>query len=149
MNAYTEVSIAPAMGDLFTVKEVLQEINKPSILLVEDDSIIGHLLVHMLSQRGFRVHLAVDGLQAVKLLKAINTPDLILLDLVLPIMDGFRVLHHIRATEGWQKVPVILLTSKKQESNIVRAFSEGANDYVTKPFQMEELIARIKRLLPK
>ncbi|MBS1794893.1 MAG: response regulator [Acidobacteria bacterium] len=118
-----------------------------SIMLVEDDRIVARLLTHTLSQRGFQVDVATDGRQAIDSLDGTQIPDLVLLDIILPVADGFEVLNQIRSRKGWNKIPIIMLTSKTQEFNVVRAFESGADDYVTKPFQLGELMVRINRLL--
>ena len=117
------------------------------IMLVEDDNLVAKLLSHTLSQRGFDVKIAADGHQAIENLGNSQLPKLILLDIILPCADGFEVLSQIRANKRWKKIPIIMLTSKTQEFNVVRAFESGANDYVTKPFQLGELMVRINRLL--
>jgi DNA-binding response OmpR family regulator len=73
-------------------------------------------------------------------------PALILLDVMLPYLDGFELIRKIRRRESWSHVPIIMLTAKSQEQNIVRALDDGANDYVVKPFRPRELMARIRRL---
>jgi DNA-binding response OmpR family regulator len=70
----------------------------------------------------------------------------VLLDVMLPFLDGFALVALLRAQPAWKNVPVIMLTAKTQEKDIVRALDEGANDYIVKPFQPAELLARIKRL---
>jgi len=117
------------------------------IMLVEDDRMVAKLLTHTLSQRGFSVKVAADGRQAIENLDNSQLPKLVLLDIILPCADGFEVLSQIRSRKGWKKVPIIMLTSKTQEFNVIRAFESGANDYVTKPFQLGELMVRINRLL--
>jgi DNA-binding response OmpR family regulator len=116
-------------------------------MLVEDDRIVARLLTHTLTQRGFNVDISTDGRQAIENLDDDQLPDLVLLDIILPLADGFEVLNEIRSRHGWKKVPIIMLTSKTQEMNVVRAFESGADDYVTKPFQLGELMVRINRLL--
>lgn len=117
------------------------------IMLVEDDRVIAKLLSHMLEQRGFEVAVASDGREAVEVIDNGRVPLLVLLDIILPCLDGFAILSEIRSRKPWKNVPIIMLTSKTQEFNVVRAFEGGANDYVTKPFQIGELIVRINRLL--
>jgi DNA-binding response OmpR family regulator len=117
------------------------------IMLVEDDKIVANLLSRTLSQRGFSVNISTNGRQAIENLDNNNLPKLVLLDIILPLADGFEVLNQIRSRKGWKKVPIIMLTSKTQELNVVRAFEAGADDYVTKPFQLGELMVRINRLL--
>lgn len=117
------------------------------IMLVEDDRVVAKLLCHLLEQRGFQVEVAKDGREAVEVIDNGRVPTLVLLDIILPCLDGFAVLSEIRSRKPWKDVPIIMLTSKTQEFNVVRAFEGGANDYVTKPFQVGELIVRINRLL--
>jgi two-component system, OmpR family, alkaline phosphatase synthesis response regulator PhoP len=118
-----------------------------SVMIVEDDAIVARMLAHTLSQRGFSVNLASDGKMAVESIIGQPPPSLVLLDIILPFFDGFEVLEKIRNQKNWKNVPIIMLTSKTQEPSVVRAFDAGANDYVTKPFQIEELMARIRRLM--
>lgn len=126
----------------------LQEKSSNSVIIViEDDRIISSLLQHILTRRGYKVHVAADGRTAATMLEELETPQLILLDVMLPFIDGFELLEQIRSKSGWGEVPVIMLTSKAQEKNIVRALDGGANDYIVKPFQPEELVARVRRFV--
>lgn len=126
----------------------MEEHSSPhAILVVEDDLIVSGLLVHTLTRRGFTVHLASDGRRAAELLEALPPPSLVLLDVMLPYMDGFELIQRIRAKVDWREVPIIMLTSKSQESSIVRALDAGASDYIVKPFRPEELIARVRRFV--
>lgn len=121
---------------------------KPSILIVEDDQTISTLLHHLLVRRGYDVQVASDGQVALEMVdNMISLPQLIMLDVVLPYIDGFELINRIRSKHEWSEVPVIMLTSKAQERNIVRALEAGANDYMVKPFQPQELIARIRRFV--
>lgn len=121
--------------------------NNKTILIVEDDLIVAKLLKHTLTRRGFTVDIVENGQEAIETLESSDPPNLILLDIILPYFDGFEVLKKIRARKDWKKVPTIMLTSKTQELSVVRAFDYGADDYVTKPFQIEELMVRINRLM--
>jgi DNA-binding response OmpR family regulator len=118
-----------------------------SVLVVEDNGIIVTLLRHLLERRGYAVETAADGRAALARLGG-TPPGLVLLDVMLPYTDGFEVIRQMRATPGWAEVPVIMLTAKAQERNVVRALDAGANDYVVKPFKPEELAARVRRFLP-
>ena len=115
------------------------------ILVAEDDPIVAKLLNHTLSRRGFTVHHASDGMQAVQLLKSMAPPRLALLDVMLPYFSGFELIAQIRSMPAWQKVPIIVLTSMSQEGSVVRALDAGANDYMVKPFRPDELVARVRR----
>ena len=117
-------------------------------VVVDDDQIIVMLLQHLLSRRGFQVQIATDGRQAVDFLNTFTEPpSLVLLDVMLPYVDGFEIIKMIREHTTWSSVPIIMLTSKSQEHNIVRALDQGANDYIVKPFRPEELLARIRRII--
>lgn len=118
---------------------------KQAVLVVEDDEHIRFLLDFLLGREGFAVHTAADGRVAMDLVDTLAPPSLVLLDLMLPIADGFQILAHIRAKGEWKDVPILMLTSKSQEKDIVRALDGGASDYVLKPFQPAELMARVRR----
>lgn len=121
---------------------------RKEIMIVEDDEHIAQLLVFMLGREGYETMRAADGLNALELIEGRATPpSLILLDMMLPYIDGFQLLEAIRAQRGWESVPVIVLTAKSQESDIVRALEKGATDYIVKPFQPMELLARVRHLL--
>jgi DNA-binding response OmpR family regulator len=119
-----------------------------TVMVVEDDEIISSLLKHMLERRGFQVHLAMDGRLASQMVEELAVPPgLVMLDVMLPFVDGFDLIALMRSKDAWKEVPIIMLTSKAQEQNIVRALDAGATDYVVKPFQPEELMARVRRLV--
>ena len=118
-----------------------------SIIIIEDDQIISGLLRHILIRHGYEIHIARDGRAASALVDEIEPPELILLDVMLPFLDGFELLQQIREKKHWKEVPVIMLTSKGQEKDIVRALDAGANDYIVKPFKPEELVARVRRFI--
>jgi DNA-binding response OmpR family regulator len=121
---------------------------KPTVLVVEDDVHIAQVLTFMLERQGYRVDYAEDGRAAVQYIVSNPVPDLILLDVMLPYVDGFEVIGLIRAREGWEQVPVLMLTAKSSEQDTVRALDAGANDFIIKPFQPMELLARLRRYLP-
>jgi DNA-binding response OmpR family regulator len=116
-------------------------------MIIDDDLLIARLLSHWLMQRGFDVEVARNGRQAIESLAENAPPRLILLDIMMPFADGFEVLNEIRARRDWKKVPIIMLTSKTNETSVVRAFEAGADDYVTKPFKPAELMVRMNRLM--
>ncbi len=116
---------------------------KDKILIIEDDPKISRLLELELKFEGFETFFAYDGKEGLNLAKY-NSYDLILLDLMLPKMNGMEVCKRIRETS---QVPIIMLTAKAEISDKVVGFDYGADDYMTKPFSNEELIARIKALL--
>lgn len=117
-----------------------------TVLVVEDNNEIAYLVQFLLEREGFRVELARDGRAAEQQIAAMPAPSLVMLDVMLPYVDGFQLLVQIRSRRDWAQVPVLMLTAKAQESEIVRALEAGANDYVVKPFQPNELLARVRRL---
>ena len=114
-----------------------------SVLIVEDDPNIRELLQMYLEKDGYAVTLAADGGQGLDKFRTIR-PDLVLLDVMMPVMDGWAVCKAIRA-EG--NTPVIMLTAKGETDDKVMGLKAGADDYVTKPFEMKELLARIEAVL--
>ena len=117
------------------------------VLVVEDDADIAYLLKFMLGREGFEVEVAADGQQAGARIGKDPVPDAMVLDVMLPHMDGFALLGRVRALDAWRTVPVLMLTAKSREDDIVRALDAGANDYVLKPFQPQEVVARLRRLM--
>ena len=114
-----------------------------SVLIVEDDPNIRELLQLYLEKDGYAVTLAADGGQGLAKFHAIK-PDLVLLDVMMPVMDGWAVCKAIRAEDN---TPVIMLTAKGETDDKVAGLKTGADDYVTKPFEMKELLARIEAVL--
>ncbi len=114
-----------------------------TILIVEDDPNIAELLQMYLNNEGYTTQIAVDGGQGIDLFRKL-APDLVLLDIMLPVMDGWAVLTAIRQTS---KAPVIMLTAKGETSDKVTGLKQGADDYITKPFEMKEVLARIEAVL--
>lgn len=118
--------------------------NELQLLLVEDDPNLGALLSEYLRAKGFNVTLATDGDKGFKLF-AQHVFDFVILDVMLPIKDGFTVAREIRSING--KVPILFLTAKSMKQDTLSGFNAGADDYVTKPFSMEELLLRIQAIL--
>jgi len=117
---------------------------KTTILLAEDELALGRIVKESLETRDFEVLWAKDGQEALKVYKN-NSPELLVLDVMMPKKDGFSVATEIRQSNS--SVPIIFLTSKSQTKDVVEGFEKGGNDYLKKPFSMEELIVRIKNLL--
>ena len=115
------------------------------ILVVDDEESIRELLLYNLEKAGYEVMMAADGLTAERLSQ--SEPDLILLDVMLPEKDGFEVCREIKRRQQTAKIPVIMLTAKDEEIDKVLGLELGADDYMTKPFGMRELLARIKAVL--
>ena len=114
-----------------------------SVLIVEDDRNIQELLQMYLEKEGYAVTVAGDGGQGLSKFRSIK-PDLVLLDVMMPVMDGWAVCKAIRADS---QVPIIMLTAKGETDDKVAGLKSGADDYVTKPFEMKELLARIEAVL--
>ena len=114
-----------------------------NILVVEDDNNISDLIRMYLEKEGFEVRIAADGGKAVEEFKA-REPDLVLLDVMLPVLDGWGVCAKIRETS---KCPIIMLTAKGEVNDRIHGLEMGADDYLVKPFEMKELIARINAVL--
>jgi DNA-binding response OmpR family regulator len=113
------------------------------VLLVEDDQILCDTLAYNLTREGYRVVTATDGRNAIDMARH-EQPDLILLDLMLPEVDGFEVCRTIR---NEQRVPILILTARDSEVDLVLGLELGADEYVTKPFTLRPLLARVKALL--
>lgn len=113
---------------------------KTKILVVDDEPKIRMFIRANLEARGYEVHLAQDGVEAVEMAERID-PDVIVLDVNMPRMDGIEACRRIRE---WADIPIIILSIREDETDKVRALDEGADDYVTKPFGIEELLARIR-----
>jgi two-component system alkaline phosphatase synthesis response regulator PhoP len=116
---------------------------KRNILVVEDEKDIIEVLRYCLEKEGYRTHIATEGPAALDLAARI-VPDLVLLDIMLPQLDGMEVCRRLKEDERLREIPVIMLTAKVAEADKVKGLETGADDYVTKPFSTRELLARIK-----
>jgi len=116
------------------------------ILIVEDDSDIVEMITYNLRADGYEVLSAFTGKDGITLARR-ERPDLIILDIMLPVTDGFEVCRVLKSTEATARVPIIILSAKSQETDKIVGLELGADDYVTKPFSPRELIARIKAVL--
>jgi two-component system alkaline phosphatase synthesis response regulator PhoP len=119
---------------------------KGKILIVEDDRDIVEMVEYNLKEEGYETLSAVNGEDGVELARR-QQPDLIILDIMLPIMDGFEVCRTLRSSDVTAQIPIIILSAKSQETDKVVGLELGADDYVTKPFSPRELIARIRAIL--
>ena len=119
--------------------------DKKTILIVDDEKMILNLLSHNLSREGYNIIEATDGVEAIKIAQE-NKPDLILLDVMLPRMDGLSVCKRIK---NLMNIPIIMVTAKGEELDKIVGLELGADDYITKPFSVRELIARVKANLRK
>ena len=115
------------------------------ILIVEDEPEIANLVKSYMEKAGFHANTAESGVEALKLIKS-ERPDLMILDLMLPEMDGIEVCKRIRTVPDTALLPIIMLTAKAEESDTIIGLELGADDYVTKPFSPKALVARVKAL---
>ena len=120
---------------------------KPTILMAEDEEGTVVLLKFILARGGYTVVHAADGQQAHTMIDEMPPPALVLLDIMLPYLNGLQLLAHIRQKAEWQQVPIIMLTADSNERDIQQALAAGANDYMVKPFNPRELTARLQRFL--
>ena len=120
----------------------------PRILVADDDSTIRRFIVTLLADRGYEIHEAADGEQAFKVAEKVK-PDLMLLDLIMPFRDGFDVLQDLKQTPETRKIPIIIMSVKDREEEIVKGLNMGAEDYVVKPFNSLELVARVSKILKR
>ncbi len=121
-----------------------EELNTPSanVLVVDDEPTNLRVLYKLLSERGYDVLVAANGTEALNIVARAN-PDLVLLDLMMPVMDGLEVCRRLRALESVRNLPVIFLTASGDEQSVLDAFAAGATDYVLKPFRADEVCARV------
>ncbi len=119
----------------------------PKILLVEDNEMNRDMLSRRLIRRGYEVVIATDGQQGVDLATS-AAPDLILMDMSLPVIDGWEATRRIKAAEATKKIPVIALTAHAMAGDREQALAAGCDDYDTKPIDLERLLPKIQRFLP-
>ncbi|HZY79968.1 MAG TPA: response regulator transcription factor [Cyclobacteriaceae bacterium] len=117
---------------------------KTKILYVEDEPFLGRIVKESLESRDFEVNMANDGAKAMDLFKKV-APDICVLDIMLPSKDGYSIAKNIRQVNP--AVPIIFVTAKTQTEDLLKGFESGGNDYLRKPFSMEELIVRVNNLL--
>ena len=115
----------------------------PGILIVDDDPSIRKFVRANLEARDYKVWLAADGEEGLKVIEE-ELPDLIILDIMMPNLDGFEVCRRVRE---WSKIPIIMLSAREGEMDKVKCLDYGADDYLTKPFSLKELLSRIKAVL--
>jgi two-component system alkaline phosphatase synthesis response regulator PhoP/two-component system response regulator VicR len=115
------------------------------ILVVDDERHIVRLVEVNLTRAGYEIATAYDGIEALEKVKA-EKPDMIVLDVMMPRMDGFEVLKRLQADTSTQDIPVIMLTAKAQDADIFRGWSSGVSSYLTKPFNPRELLTFVERI---
>ncbi len=126
---------------------ISQSNHSPKILIIEDDPIVIKLIGYFLIKENYSVSFGFNGEEG--LVKAIKEkPDLILLDIMMPVMDGFQLLEILKTDKELANIPIIILSSLSQDADILRALKKGASDYLTKPLSPQILLAKIKKYLP-
>ncbi|MBI3795007.1 MAG: response regulator [Nitrospinae bacterium] len=112
------------------------------VMVVDDSKTTRHIFKYFLEKNGYRVYTYKDGREAVEALGNVE-PDIVVTDCYMPGLDGFGVIRHMRQDRRWAKTPAIMVTSSTSKTDVIKAFAEGASDYITKPFDESEVIARI------
>jgi DNA-binding response OmpR family regulator len=124
----------------------MSERGLPRILVADDEADVRDLVVYRLSRSGYEVVAAADGDEALRLALE-EPPDLAVLDVMMPRIDGFELTRRLRAEPATSRVPIILLTARTQEADVTQGFESGADDYLRKPFNPDELLARVRAVL--
>ena len=138
--------IAPALPDTSLVWPAHARAQRPLVLVADDDDDIRMLVTFRLERSGYEVLAARDGEEALELAVR-HRPDLAVLDLTMPKLDGYQLMGRLRELEETRRMPVILLTARAQDDDVARGFAAGADDYIRKPFSPQELQARVKAIL--
>ena len=119
---------------------------QPLVLVADDNGVVRDLIVFRLERSGYQVVAASDGQEALRIARE-EVPDLAILDVMMPNLTGVEVTQRLRADDATSQIPVILLTARVQEVDIARGFDAGADDYIRKPFNPQELRARVQAIL--
>jgi len=128
------------------MSDIVSSTAKPLVLVVEDEAALATMLRYNLEKQGYRVEEAADGQEALTRV-AESQPDLVLLDWMLPSMSGIEVCRQLRRRPNTRDLPVIMVTARTEDQDAVRGLNTGADDYITKPFNMDALLARMRALL--
>jgi two-component system phosphate regulon response regulator PhoB len=126
--------------------DTVSALSKPLVLVVEDEAALATMLRYNLEKQGFRVEEAADGQEALTRI-AETQPDIVLLDWMLPVMSGIEVCRQLRRRSATRDLPVIMVTARSEDQDAVRGLNTGADDYITKPFSIDALLARMRALL--
>lgn len=129
-----------------TAAEASDRADKQNLLLVEDNEDLMKVMTHSLSH-DYRVYQATNGQEAIEQLERVKDIRIVISDVMMPVMNGIELCHYMKKQDEWLYVPIILLTAKNSESDIIEGYEAGADDYITKPFQLTLLLAKIKSLL--
>jgi len=123
------------------------DIHGSKIIVADDDRIVRRIVVAKLSGLGYEVREAEDGQEALDLLEGGDVPDLLITDSLMPRLNGLELVRSIRKSPDLSTLPVIMLTSRQSERDIIEGLESGLDDYVTKPFSPDELVARVRTVL--
>lgn len=126
----------------------MSEVAKPRILVVEDDPDLRTILKLQLASRGFEITEAENGAEGFRAIQA-EVPDCVILDLMMPVMDGFGFLKRVRSIMNTKDVPILILTASEDERNRVRGFQYQADAYMSKPYDLEKLTVLVEKLLAR
>lgn len=122
---------------------------RPKLLIAEDDVDMAFVIEFLMRREGYDVEVVADGRRAVERVRLGNPVDLLILDMMMPFVSGQQVLRTARTTAGWESVPVLVVSGKSSEADVVAALEGGATDYLTKPFRPKEFVARVSGLLTR
>jgi DNA-binding response OmpR family regulator len=119
---------------------------KPKIVVADDDLDLCELLQMKLRQSDYEVFTAMDGVQALELIRSVR-PNLVILDIMMPLMTGMEVLRQLKSETATADIPVILMTAKRQETDVNSGFALGVVDYIVKPFNLKDLVLQVKGVI--
>ncbi len=120
----------------------------PRILVADDDPIVQQFVSSILVENGYEVFTASDGRQALDMIRELK-PDLVILDLIMPYRDGYEVIRLLQEKDETRNIPVVILSAKSREEDIIRGLEAGAEDFMIKPFNALELVARARKVLAR
>ena len=126
--------------------EITEKIDKKKLLLVEDNEELLKVMADSLS-REYHIIKATNGKEAIEQLEKTKDIVVVISDVMMPVMNGIELCHYMKKQDEWLHIPIILLTAKSSESDIIEGYEAGADDYITKPFQLTLLLVKIKSLL--
>jgi len=128
------------------MKSRLNSVRSKSVLIAEDDEALAKLVSTTLEEQGFRTQRVTDGIAAINAVLE-TRPDAVLLDLMLPRLDGYNICRMIRKADAVHQTPIVVISGRVTLEDRLRAFEMGADDYLTKPFELDELLARVEAVL--
>lgn len=121
---------------------------RPKVLIAEDEETIVESLTFLMEKEGYEVSVATDGQTAINMI-ARDTPDMVLLDVMMPVCDGFEVVRAVRGDSNTRNIPIMMLTAKTREVDRRKGLELGVDDFVTKPFSTRDVVSRVKVLIER